>query len=115
MAKKVEAPKPAASAPVTSAPAGGAHHAQIKVTKTSWISVSADGKQIYAKTAQEGEVVTIDFTRRSYVHLGNAAGVELTLDGKAQTLGPGRALRLVKFEPTGMSVIPWSDGDPNER
>ena len=117
VAKPSPAPeKPVAAKPAEAAPAvkPGMHRAQLKVTISSWISASADGVPLFAKLLQAGETREIDFQKLSYIHLGKAAGVELTLDGKPCTISPGRALRLVKLEPGGMHVVPWHDADPVE-
>ena len=84
--------------------------AEIKVFETTWVSATADGKELLGKALSKGEITVIRFSKRILLRVGNAGGVEITLDGNP--IGPiGRSgvVRLVELTPGGSRILPWSN------
>jgi hypothetical protein len=89
------------------------HHARFTVLERAWVSVTVDGKPAIAKVLDPGETPEVEFSKISYVHLGNYHAVEIKLDGvDVQSLTGGGALRLIELSPSGARTLPWSNGDP---
>jgi hypothetical protein len=102
-----EKPQPQASSPA----AAGTHHARLTILAASWVSVNADGKPLFGKVMQKGEAQDFDFSRRALLHLGNGAGVEISLDGKP--VGPiGGSLRMLELTADGKRFLPWQNETP---
>ncbi len=76
----------------------------LKAVKSSWIQVNSDGKNVYQQIlGPNDQQVTLHGKEKMLLVLGNAAGVELTFNGKV--LGPlgseGQTRRLT-ITPQGM-------------
>jgi len=98
-------------APATSR---GQRRASLKIVETSWVSACADGKQIFAELFTTNEAREFWFSSRAVVRVGNASGVEFTLDGiSVGPLGGHARLRRIEIDPNGLRVVPVkpSDGD----
>jgi hypothetical protein len=121
----IEAPKPAAPSPApavaavtndaqpTAAPVADLHHVRLAISNPSWISATADGKTVLSRLFNQGDVHDFQFSKVAFVHVGNSANVELSLDGKAVHLaGDSGPLRLVEITPDGARILPWTNGDP---
>ena len=86
----------------------------MKIVETSWVSACADGKQIFAELFTTNEAREFWFSSRAVVRVGNASGVEFTLDGiSVGPLGGHARLRRIEIDPNGLRVVPVkpSDGD----
>lgn len=59
---------------------------QVDVIEPSWVSVTADGRRVFARTLQPRETRTITASRVIQLKTGNASAVVLTLNG--ETLAP---------------------------
>ncbi|HEY3930153.1 MAG TPA: RodZ domain-containing protein [Candidatus Koribacter sp.] len=59
----------------------------IKATKTSWLSVTADGKRTFQKTLQPNEQQDVTAKSRVQILIGNPSGTEISLNGKPLVLG----------------------------
>src|SRR6266404_4856238 len=84
------------SAATTSAP----DHVQLDITVTeqTWLSVTSDGKQIFSGILRPSETKSLEGGESATLKVGNAAGLEVRLNGKP--IGPigGRGqVRVVKF------------------
>jgi hypothetical protein len=79
----------------------GAHHARIKIIETSWVTLVVDGGQPLQTMLYKGDVHDFDYSQKAFLRVGNAAGVEITLDGTP--IGPlkGKVL-LLQFTPQGV-------------
>ncbi len=98
-------PPPAAKA--TPAPAKTAatpaavHHAQLKWTDASWVSIVVDDGKPFQGTLQKGDTRALAFSKNATLWLGNASGVEIVLDGAKIAPMTGQ-VRLVELTPTGV-------------
>jgi cytoskeletal protein RodZ len=84
---------PAAS-PATTAPevpassdsaATGGFVVQLKANQDSWVSAKADGKSVFSETLKATNERTLHARDRIVLTLGNAAGVQVSYNGKDQT------------------------------
>jgi hypothetical protein len=105
-AARAPAQRPAASAPAAAGPTAHATRhrrvvVQLRAIARSWVSVSAlDGKLIYAGTLPPGSTRTWVARQQLLLSIGNAGGVQLTVNGKnlGSPGGPGQ-VATVSFSP----------------
>lgn len=95
------APPPAAPG-AAAAQATPSHHAQMKITRTTWVTIVADGGKPFQGLLRKGSVRDIDFSNDATLRLGSPGGVELTLDGAPVALLK-RGVRLLQITPDGVS------------
>ena len=95
---------PPASVPSPAAPPinkVGVHHARIKIIEASWVTLVVDGGEPLQTMLYKGDVHDFAYSQKAFLRLGNAAGVELTLDGAP--VGPLKSkLLLLEFTPKGV-------------
>jgi cytoskeleton protein RodZ len=85
---------PAAAAPVTAAarqdepaaPAGSRVELDLTATEETWLSVSSDGTPVFSGLLEANQTKTIEGKEFAKLRVGNAAGLEVRLNGKP--LGP---------------------------
>lgn len=93
--------------PAAPAPATAVRHAQIKVVEPTWMTATSDGKRLFNKKLAKNDVREIEFSDKALLRVGNARGVEISLDGKP--IGPigGRGqARVVEFSASGFRLLP---------
>jgi cytoskeleton protein RodZ len=83
----------------------------VQVTLTAgeetWISVSADGKQVFAGTLMPNQTKTLAGSARIRLLVGNAGGLEVSLNGKpVGALGSRGQVRVVNLTPVGFQIAP---------
>jgi hypothetical protein len=84
-------------------------HAEIRVTEPAWVYAVSDGKEVFGKLLAKDETRQIDFAEKALVRVGNAGGVDITVDGKSiGPLGPRGAIRAVELTPDGHRFVPLS-------
>jgi hypothetical protein len=111
-------PVPATIAPkaapiAQAAPAATAlHRAQIKALQATWVGISTDGHKIFGATIPKGSSQDLEFSKIAFLHAGNAAGIEVTVDGQTVPLGNRPSLRLVELNSTGYRLLRWMNNDP---
>jgi hypothetical protein len=90
-----------------STPASLVRHAQVKVVEPTWLIVTSDGKRLFNKKLSKNDVREIEFSDKALLQVGNARGVEITLDGKSigRIGGRGQA-RLVELSANGFRLLP---------
>ena len=67
------------------------------------------GKEVFGKLLAKDETRQIDFAEKALVRVGNAGGVDITVDGKSiGPLGPRGAIRAVELTPDGHRFVPLS-------
>jgi cytoskeletal protein RodZ len=73
----------------------------------TWLSVSSDGKQVFAGILAPNQSKTVEGKEYAKMRVGNAAGIEVRLNGKL--LGPlghrGQVL-IVVFRPDRFEIVP---------
>ena len=89
------------------APSPSVRHATIKAAEPTWILATSDGKRLFNKKLAKDDVREIEFSEKALLRIGNAKGVEISLDGKP--IGPIGGLgqpRLVELSTTGFRLLP---------
>ena len=110
--QQAEVKLPATTSPVS---AGGTRHAEIRVTEPAWVYAISDGKEVFGKLLDKDETRQIDFFQKALVRVGNAGGVEISVDGKSiGPLGPRGAIRALEITPDGHRFIPLSAVTPEK-
>lgn len=75
--------------------------------ETTWVSVRSDGKLVYTGTLHPNQSKGIEAKENMRVILGNAGGVNITLNGKAvPPVGPRGQVRVVQLSPGGVQIVP---------
>ena len=99
---------------VTAVPAG-ARHAEIRVSEPVWVYAVSDGKELFQKLLAKDETRQIDFVEKALVRVGNAGGVEISVDGKSiGPIGPSGKIRAIELTPDGHRLVPLSAVDPEK-
>jgi len=98
--------------PQVRAAAPGLHRAQIKAIEATWVGVSTDGNKIFGGMLAKGSTKELEYSKFAFLHTGNAAGVEITVDGQAVPMGKQPRLRLVELNASGFRFLRWSNDDP---
>jgi len=81
-------------------------HLELAATERTWLSAVADGKTAYSGILEKEEVKVLDGQESAQVRTGNAAGVNITFNGKPiGAIGPRGTPRTVVFTKTGFEVI----------
>jgi cytoskeleton protein RodZ len=116
---EVAAPQPAiAPQPPQSAPAPPVQAADLSpasapgrvgqnVEEKTWISVSSDGKNVFANLLQPHDTKVVEASEKVRILIGNAGGVEISLNGKSiGPIGPRGQIRVVELTPAGFQIVP---------
>ena len=88
-------------------PSSSERHAMIKAVEPTWVIATVDGKRLFNKKFAKDDIRAIDFSEKALLRIGNAKGVEISLDGKP--IGPigGRGqTRLVELSANGCRLLP---------
>jgi hypothetical protein len=113
--KEIKSQQPEVQTQPSAAPApAGLHRAQITAIESTWVAISTDGRQVFGKTMAKGATQDLEYSKFALVHTGNAAGVEITLDGQPVPMGKQPRLRLVELNATGFRFLRWSNDDPSQ-
>jgi Domain of unknown function (DUF4115)/PilZ domain len=103
------------TAATSPAAAGSVRRAEIRVTEPAWVFAVSDGKEVFGKLLAKDETRQIDFVEKALVRVGNAGGVEISVDGKPiGPLGPRGAIRAVEITPDGHRFVPVSAVTPEK-
>jgi RodZ C-terminal domain len=90
----------------TVTPARGIRHASITVTESTWTTVFADGKLLFAKLVAPGQPEEIQFSETAMMRFGNAGAVHLTMDGKPLgPLGGNGVVRVIELSQRGFKFL----------
>jgi hypothetical protein len=60
----------------------------------------------------KGSTKEVEYSKFAFLHAGNAAGVEITVDGQSVPMGTQPRLRLVELNAGGFRFLRWSNDDP---
>ena len=78
----------------------------LRITDTVWVRATRDGRRAWEYTLRAGQRKLITAKESIGLIVGNAGGVELTLNGQAMPpIGESGQVRRVVFTPAGMSVM----------
>jgi cytoskeleton protein RodZ len=96
----------------------GPVHVELSATEPVWVLARADGKYLFSGTLDTNQTRTVDAGGTVVLRLGNAGGVNITLNGKALApVGPKGQVRTVQLTSGGFQIVappvaPKSDGTP---
>ncbi|HLK18112.1 MAG TPA: RodZ domain-containing protein [Bryobacteraceae bacterium] len=93
-------------------PVPAMHRAQIRAIQPAWIGISVDGKNVFGGMLAKGVTRDVEYSKFAFLHAGNAAGVEIIVDGKPVSMAPRPGLRLIELNATGYKFLRWSNDDP---
>lgn len=102
-------PGPLASVPEASAPAAvpatnaGAFQVLIQAREDSWVSITADGKQIFEDTLTAPAEKSIEARNQIVIKTGNAGALDIAFNGKKLPLQGGyNRVKTLTFDPSGL-------------
>lgn len=101
--------KPAATVPAVAAAPGESSAVRVAFTATEpvWVSIKSDGEHKYSGTLDGQQTREFDAARKMTVLVGNAGGLDLSLNGKpVGPIGPKGEIRLLVLTPDGAHVVP---------
>jgi len=110
----VPAPPPE-STPAVSATTPGPVHVEITAIEPVWVRATSDGKYIFSGTIEANQTRVVDGSETVLLRLGNAGGVNITLNGKPiGEVGPKGQIRNIQLTPGGFQIVaaPKSPVDP---
>jgi len=82
-------------------------HVAITAEEPVWVLARADGKYAFSGTLEAQQTRTVDAVTSVLIRLGNAGGVNITLNGKPiGPVGPKGQVRTVQFTPGGFQIVP---------
>jgi cytoskeletal protein RodZ len=105
----VPVPTPPAAAPV--APPAQADASPVTVGlsagEKTWISISSDGKNIFSNLLEPHETKIVVASAKVRLLIGNAGGLEISLNGKPiGPVGPRGQICVVELTPAGFQIVP---------
>ena len=93
----------------TAVPTGDASGVVLKLSATerTWLSISSDGKEIFAGILQPSESKTLTGLDRATMKVGNAGGIEVLWNGKViSPLGPRGQVLTIRITPEDFEIVP---------
>ena len=82
------------------------NHAEIKALEPNWISGIADGRSLLGRMLMKGDTWIIDFSKVARLHVGNAGGVEVIVNGQSiGPLGSHGLVRVVELTPDRFRIL----------
>ena len=79
---------------------------ELVATESVWVAAAADGLTRFQTTLRPQQMRVVTAQNRVRLHVGNAGGLNLTLNGQVQApLGPKGQVRIVLLTPEGMRVL----------
>lgn len=94
--------------------ADGVRHLELNLSasETTWLSISSNGKQIFAGVLHPEETKTLSGLDVARLKVGNAGGLNVQWNGKEiGSLGQKGQVRVVIFTPEGFSILPGNSSE----
>ncbi len=80
---------------------------KLSATERTWLSVSSDGKEIFAGILQPSESKTLTGLDRATMRVGNAGGIEVRWNGKVLApLGTRGQVLTIRITPQDFEIVP---------
>ena len=80
---------------------------KLSATERTWLSVSSDGKEIFAGILQPSESKTLTGLDRATMKVGNAGGIEVRWNGKVLApLGTRGQVLTIRITPEDYEIVP---------
>jgi cytoskeleton protein RodZ len=107
-----------AAAPQDSVPAPGAFLVQVRAREDSWVSISADGKQIMQNTLSPPAEKAIEASNEVVIKTGNVGALDISFNGKKlPSQGAYSEVKTLSFNPKGLQpepgAAPQGEGEPH--
>ena len=105
----VPAPVPATPVPSAMLTPGDPAHVRVGLSadEKTWVSVSSDGKNVFSRSLEPHETKIVEGLEKVRLLVGNAGGVEISLNGKPiGPIGPRGQVRVVELTPAGFQIVP---------
>lgn len=103
-------PASAAAEPASALPEANPNapvRVQLTAEEPVWVSARSDGKYLFSATLDPAQSRTIDANSAVVLRIGNAGGVQVSLNGKPLgPLGPKGQVRTVQFTSGGFQIVP---------
>ncbi len=79
----------------------------LSADEKTWISISSDGKNVFANALEAHQTKVVEASEKIRLTIGNAGGVEISLNGKPiGPVGPRGQIRVVELTPAGFQIVP---------
>jgi cytoskeleton protein RodZ len=79
----------------------------LSADEKTWISISSDGKNVFANALEAHQTKLVEASEKVRLLIGNAGGVEISLNGKPiGPVGPRGQIRVVLLTPAGFQIVP---------
>jgi len=79
----------------------------LSADEKTWVSISSDGKNIFANLLEPHETKIVLAAEKVRLLIGNAGGLEISLNGKPiGSIGPRGQIRVVELTPAGFQIVP---------
>jgi cytoskeletal protein RodZ len=83
----------------------------LSATEPTWISITADGKQIFSGVLEPSQTKTLSGLEVAKMRVGNAGGLDVRWNGKSiGPIGPRGQVRVVTFTPENFQIL--QPGEP---
>jgi cytoskeletal protein RodZ len=80
---------------------------KLSATEPTWLSISSNGKEIFAGILQPSESKTLTGLDRATMKVGNAGGIGVLWNGKViSPLGPRGQVLTIKITPQDFEIVP---------
>lgn len=80
---------------------------KLSATERTWLSISSDGKEIFAGILQPSESKTLTGLDRATMKVGNAGGIEVRWNGKViAPLGTRGQVLTIRITPEDFEIVP---------
>jgi len=80
---------------------------KLSATERTWLSISSDGKEIFAGIMQPSESKTLTGLDRATMKVGNAGGIDVRWNGKAVgPLGTSGQVLTIRITPQDFKIVP---------
>ena len=115
VAVPVPVPVTPSSVPPSSGPlASGTVRVGLTAGEDTWIQVSSDGKRVFSDELPAKETKVIEGSEKVRVLVGNAGGVDISLNGKPiGAIGAKGQVRVVELTPSGFQIVPRNPPIPD--
>ena len=79
----------------------------LSADEKTWISISSDGKNVFSNSLEPHETKVIEAAEKVRLFIGNAGGVEISLNGKPiGPIGPRGRVLVVELTQAGFHIVP---------
>ena len=93
--------------PRTAADSASPLRVGLSADEKTWVSISTDGKNVFSNALQPHETKVVEASEKVRLLIGNAGGVEISLNGKPiGPVGPRGQIRIVELTPGGFQIVP---------